>query len=217
MQLAIVSGGKVVSQSFFTPTERGLLFSDAKMPVEQWRFLMNHLSQSKTKLALYSADAINYGRKHYGDSEVETTLEQVSFNLVDAQRAIGIGSLSEATRGAAPSLSAEHLWVLAKAELESKEEVRWATTAVEKGLSASDLQASIEAGKVVKSEGRGSGATVTVHGIRQMFEVLKKRWEDDGPVEKWPEDRKRRLWKELDAQTRFGVRLASSLGIKVDA
>ena len=216
-QIALVEvDGSIEEHHYFDLGPRGLKFrGDKPVPVEVWRKVMRALSDWKTRGALWTADAISYGKKHYGQAEVESTLEAVSFNLMDATQAIGIGSLSEQTRELA--LTAQHLWVLARAELSQKEELRWGKTAVEKGLSAGDLAASIEAGKVVKASGvRGQGMTATVQGIRQAFSVLQRRWEAEEPVENKPEPFRRMLWRELDEQTRFGVRLARSLGIRVE-
>jgi hypothetical protein len=190
------------------------------MSIERWREVMHTLQMWKTASTVWLADAITYGRDHFGQAEVEDTLTQMEFDLMDAQRAIGIGTLDRDTRHA--ELNSEHYWVLAKAQLSTDEQIRWASLAVKHKLTAALLGKSITAGKVITpnesslNSGRGSGIA-TVQGFRQLFDTWFRKVDQDDPIQKWPETRKRELLEVLKGPVRLGLQLARALGVELEA
>jgi hypothetical protein len=211
----LATGGKVRDSHVVTLSSTSLDFH-GDMSVDRWREIMRALKIWKTASTVWLADAITYGRRKFGQEEVEATLSQMEFDLVDAQRAVGIASLS---REARPGLSSEQLWVMAKAKLTEAEQLKWADLALKNDLSANLLEKSIAAGKVITTEqssrnsGRGSGL-VTVQGIRQLFDTWHRKVSEIEPIAEWPEERQRDVFEELKGPARLCLQLARNLGLE---
>ena len=168
-----------------------------KISYERWRDLLAAWKQIKGIWELGFADFINYGRKQFGEEKVDVALQQLEFDLGDANRALAIGMTPLGLR--IEELTVEHYYLLGKAErdgkLTAKERGRWAAVAHKEKLSALELQKSLEAGKVVRlaviegMSGRDSGVA-SIQGISFWFE----RWESQvGGEEKilsWDKDTK---------------------------
>ena len=154
-----------------------------KLSYERWLFVLASWRQLKHVWELGFADILNYGRERFGEEKVEEALHQLEFNLQDAQRALAIGQIPLDLR--VEELTAEHYYILGKADLTPKERGRWAAIAHKEKLSALELQKSIEAGKVVRlrtiegMSGRNSGVA-TIEAISFWFE----RWENQVGGEK---------------------------------
>lgn len=122
------------------------------------------------------ADLLRYGKKNFGEPVVMDTLGQLEFEFSDGVKAFAIGQTPLDRR--VSELSSEHYYVLGKAELTPRERDRWAALARQHGLTAHELQISIENGKVTRQadvdqvSGKGAGIN-TIQGISFWY----RRWE----------------------------------------
>lgn len=210
-------GGKVRENQVFHLGVNGIEFN-GDLSLERWQDLMRLCKACKNAATLWLADAITHGVRRFGQEVVQNALEQMEFELIDADRAMAIGKLTAGIRN--PALTTEHYYVLAKAELSEAAQELWAAEALKHGLTAKELLESIAAGKIVRAGagGRsgGAGGLATIHGVRQLFDTWWRKVDKDDPIHKWDEKRKRELWEELKGPTRVGLQLARSLGLEGD-
>ncbi|MDR0532519.1 MAG: hypothetical protein LBH01_01035 [Verrucomicrobiales bacterium] len=177
-------------------TDRGIVFN-GKMSLDQWRDLLASLQQVKNRFHVYLADAIVYGREHFGERKVGEILDQMQFDYADCSRAMHIGQIELDLR--LPELTAEHLCVLGM-ELQNnrKMQAKWVKLALQHGLTPLELRKSIQAGKVLRQEavdelsGRDAGIT-TIEGVRFSFDRWKKQVGGEEAVLGWDVENKR-LW-----------------------
>jgi len=209
-------GGKVRDNQIFHLGLTGIEF-EGELSLERWQDLMRLCKACKNAATLWLADAITHGMNQFGQEVVQETLSQMEFELMDADRAMAIGKLSDGVRD--PALTAEHYYVLAKADLSEAAQQTWAAAAVSHSLTARELVDSIAAGKVVKAapggrHGAGKGGLATIQGVRQLFDTWFHKVDQGDPIHKWDEPRKRELWEELKGPTRLGLQLARDLGLE---
>ncbi len=190
-----------------------------EMKLGQWREGMRMLKLCKSSLTVWLADFIRYGTEQFGQDEVEQTIVQMEFDLVDAQRAIAIGKLDPDVRNI--ELSPDHYWVLSKANLSPMGARHWSQLSVKHRLTAHQLAESIAKGRVVtcrehsRSMGRSSGIA-TPHGIRQSFDLWWKQVEKEDPIEAWDRDRKAALLEELRPVAKIVQDLETDLSSRRD-
>jgi hypothetical protein len=149
----------------FTP--QGITIT-GDMTLPQWTEFLHAIRSVNSAYHCALADAINYGREHFGDDAVAVAVEQVEFDLADVAKASNIGTLPLSFRQKY-HLSSEHYFVLSRIEDPAMQDT-WAATAIKHGLTALELKRSIEAGSVVRAKqignvsGQGSGFN-TIQGI----------------------------------------------------
>ncbi len=159
--LSLTSGQKIQ----FTPQGISII---GDMTLPQWTEFLHAIRSVNSAYHCALADAINYGREHFGDDAVSVAMEQVEFDLADVAKASNIGTLSLSFRQTY-HLSSEHYFVLSRLD-DSEAQNTWASTAIKHGLSALELKRSIEAGAVVRTKqignvsGQGTGFN-TIQGI----------------------------------------------------
>lgn len=146
--LTTTGGGSI------TITPNGAVFS-GEITSHDWRFHMQSLRGVQRGYKKVLSDMVRYGIEHFGEAEVQGTMEQLRFDLGDAKQALVVAALPQSlTEG---SLSLEHQYVLGK-ELETHEErEKWAKIAEEEKLSPADLKTSIEVGEVSRAKDRQKG------------------------------------------------------------
>lgn len=184
------------------------------LSLEDWKSLIGSLQSIRHAYHNALADAINYGHRTFGSEVVGTTLEQLEFDMSDANKAINIGTLSYHFRQAHP-LTSEHYHVLATCAEEQHRE-KWAKLATDEKLTALELKRSIEKGEVIRTSeiqklsGHGAGIN-TVQGVVFQF----KQWENRiGGVQaalKLPEKERRDLLSHLTPMIELAAALESSL------
>ncbi len=218
VELAVVSGltpgAKLRENRLIRMTPTGVEFQ-GEMNIDQWQDGMKFLRWMKSASTLWLADFITTGEKLFGKEVVQDCLVQLEFDLMDAQRALAVGSLDRRTR--LPELTTEHYWVLAQAKLTPGKQTHWAAQAVQHKLTAHLLARSIAEGKVIgraehsRNTGRSSGLA-TPHGIRQSFDLWWRQVEENEPLHTWEPARKRELLEELKPVAKIVRELESELG-----
>lgn len=185
-------------------TKTGLILA-VGLEWERWLSLGRDLGQMRRSLNYWQAQHLGYGRKEYGPERVEEAMVQLGFEFEDVKAAETLLKLEVAPR---EELGVEHHFVLARAELPAEEEERWLDVAVKEKLSARDLQKSIRAGCVVRSEGaeeRRQAGVPTPNAVRHQFDLWLK--EVDEVSKEWPVEVIEKVLEQLDAVVEFGLRM----------
>lgn len=72
----------------------------------------------------------------------------------------------------------------------------------------------VRADRTMAAKGRNSGFA-TLQGVRQIFDVWRRKATKDEPIEKWEEDRKRQVLEEIAPVVELANELRRSLGMEV--
>lgn len=123
---------------------------------EEWTEYMRSMKQVKTVFHRALADVVSYGRRAFGKKVVDDTMEQLSFDLQDYNRATALGDLSQTVRENA-QLTSEQAYVIGRELDNPDDQARWAEIATKERLNAADLRLSISLGTVKRSRDRDSG------------------------------------------------------------
>lgn len=176
------------------------------MSFEQLYRIMKVLRLARKKSSIWMADAWNFGCKKFGKEIMSGALEQLEFDLPDVKVAIAIDSVPQNLR--LPNLEAEHYVELSKYE-DKKYQLKWAKIASELKLTAAQLRFSMAENTVVDKAATKmlSTGVVTVHGIRQSFDIWERRVGGVEGVLKMEPDNQLEIMGELDAIVSFGNEL----------
>jgi len=130
---------------------------------------------AQTSLKTGLADYIKFGEAKFGADKVGECITQLEFPLADITKAVDINSVPAGIRK--QNLSAEHLVVLARADVTPKQQEKWAETAVKENLSAVQLKESIKQGTVVSAAvaAKNNHGVITIHGIRMEADIWLRR------------------------------------------
>lgn len=130
---------------------------------------------AQTSLKTGLADYIKFGEAKFGADKVGECITQLEFPLADITKAVDINSVPKEIRK--HNLSAEHLVVLARADVTPKQQAKWAETAASENLSAVQLKESIKQGTVVSASvaAKNNHGVITIHGIRMEADIWLRR------------------------------------------
>lgn len=182
------------------------------LPFEQWREMLRMWRGLKDTWQFGVADFMSYGAKAFGEEKVQAAMEQLLFDLKDGLHGEVIGQIPLDLRD--QPLSAEHYYVLGRAELTARERGRWAALAVKEEMTPLRLQKSIEAGRVLRKDeidemsGKNSGIP-TVQGVRFLWDRWARKVGDK--AFKWTTDLKRQCLDEIKPIVEFARKLEASL------
>lgn len=185
---------------------------------KQWIHAVRTLKDIKAHYLTALGDVIGYGISHFGEETVGKHIEQLEFNLADANTALGIASLTYDFKSAYP-LTPEHYYLLAKLPTD-KDKEKWAQTAIEHKLSALELKRSIESGAPVstkeinKKSGLGSGIA-TIEGALFHFNQWKQKIGEEKLIE-LPRQSRIELLEKLRPVLDLAERIASTLAAAPD-
>ena len=192
LTLTIDSNGGITPQKYqssITISESGLTFAEGTTRT-QWREGGVMLSEASKNLTRWIASWRKYGTVAFGSEVVDLESGQLCFPSVVMAQAKQLEILPEEVF--ATGISAQHAKVLAEECHGPADMSRWAHVALKENLTAGELRASIEVGKVtrrVEAEIQGGGSLATIHGVRGLYD----RWASvtlrERPLEGWhPED-----------------------------
>lgn len=180
---------------------------------KEWVHAMRTMRDVNRSYLIALGDIINYGRREFGDEVVGQHIEQLEFDLNEANTALGISQIGYDFKKAYP-LSPEHFYTLSKLENDEQRE-KWAQLAVEHKLNALDLKRSIEAGEVItndsvtKASGLGSGIT-TIEGSIFQFSQWKKTVGEEN-ILSWEYEKRIELLRKLDPIIELATKIHETL------
>jgi hypothetical protein len=168
----------LVAPTPYSFTTDGLVFDPHLMTQQHWLKAMNDLATVRRTWHTCMADAIAFGRSHYGDGTVAETLQQLELSIDDVRRSEFLATLPGSILHS-PGLTSEQAYILSRElpDAPKEEHERWATIAIEHKLTATALARCIQAGKVLSQteldtrSGKSSGGIITVQGIVQTFRL----------------------------------------------
>lgn len=171
--------------------EKRRLRLPSNLSMEQWTQVARFVKESRQSTDFWTADLISAGVSAFGKEKVADAMRQLEFEQSEFRRAMLLNSL-EARE---PNLTVEHHFVLAKAKLDAVGTDMWVQLAVEKSLSAAELQESIKLGQVTRIDtgqgGSSAAGVATWQGLSMQFDILRRQIGD--------------TWKDWDAATIDGV------------
>ncbi len=200
LTLTIDSNGGVTPQKYqssMTISESGLTFAEGTTRT-QWREGGIMLSEASRNLTRWVASWRKYGTIAFGSDVVELESGQLCFPSVVTTQAKQLEILPEDVF--ATGISAQHAKVLAEECNGPADMSRWANLALKENLTAGELRASIELGKVTRraeAEVIGGGSLATIHGVRGLYDRWAASTLKERPLEDWYPDDLKALLDEL--------------------
>ena len=170
LDLVITSG----ASKAFSITADGIIIRK-DLSVLEWRNGLRAFRWAQLNLKVGLADYIKFGELNFGSDKTAEALHQLEFPMSEITRAVEINSIPENIR--LKGLSAEHLVVLARANVPQKTQTMWARVAVEQHLTPGQLKESIRQNEVVSTQmaNKNNHGVITIHGIRQETEIWLRR------------------------------------------
>jgi hypothetical protein len=209
IELSVVHGD---TSGLFQIDERTgtVTFAD-DLSYEQWREILRTARTIRRKAAIVVADCISIGIKKWGRKKVDEALEQLELEVTLVKTAVAINSVPHELR--LENLDAEHYIELSRAQLPKAKAIRWARIASEQRLTPSQLRLSIVEGEVVDRSAAKMLQTgvITIHGIRQSFDVWYRRVGGINGVKAMELDHQIEIAEELDTIMEFGYTLHEHL------
>jgi hypothetical protein len=209
IELSVVHGD---TSGLFQIDERtgSVTFAD-DLSYEQWREILRTARTIRRKAAIVVADCISIGIKKWGRKKVDEALEQLELEVTLVKTAVAINSVPHELR--LENLDAEHYIELSRAQLPKAKAIRWARIASEQRLTPSQLRLSIVEGEVVDRSAAKMLQTgvITIHGIRQSFDVWYRRVGGINGVKAMELDHQIEIAEELDTIMEFGYTLHEHL------
>ena len=200
LTLTIDSNGGNTPQKYqgsVTITEEGLIFAEGTTRT-QWREVGMMLAKASTASTRWVASWRKYGTVAFGSDVVELETGQLCFPSVVTAQAKQLEILPEDVFST--GISPQHAKVLAEECAGPADMSRWAKTALKENLTAGELRASIDAGKVTRrseSEQSGGGSLSTIHGVRGLFDRWASSTLKERPLDEWYPDDLKALLDEL--------------------
>ena len=178
-------------------TESGLTFQE-NTTRKEWREVGMMLARATTASTRWVASWRKYGTMAFGSEVVELESGQLCFPSVVTAQAKQLEILPEEVF--ATGISAQHAKVLAEECNGPADMSRWANLALKENLTAGELRASIDAGKVTRrtdAEVQGGGSLATIHGVRGLYDRWAASTLKERPLEDWYPDDLKALLDEL--------------------
>jgi hypothetical protein len=200
LTLTIDSNGGNTPQKYqgsVTITEEGLVFAEGTTRT-QWREVGMMLAKASTASTRWVASWRKFGTVAFGSDVVELETGQLCFPSVVTAQAKQLEILPEDVFST--GISPQHAKVLAEECAGPADMSRWAKTALKENLTAGELRASIDAGKVTRrseSELSGGGSLSTIHGVRGLFDRWASSTLKERPLDEWYPDDLKALLDEL--------------------
>jgi hypothetical protein len=197
---------------------RGGIEISTDLTFDEWRSLLVGLRRIKTTYHAALADVIGFGKNKFGEASVDSALEQEEFEFADVSRAKQISAVPFCLRDEFCELTSEHYYVASKKfPNDTVQQRHWLKTATEQGLSSVELKASMDAGKVIKSNisekqsGRQSGGLMTIENISINFQRWEKQVGGEDEILKWDEQRKLEFMKKTAEIDRIRKKIMESM------
>lgn len=152
-------------------------------------------------LTFWTSDLLSAGQKAGVGEQVA---QQLGFDFAETKRAITISSVSQNNRRR--ELTAEHHFVVGKAELSEVEQEKWLALAVAESLSAAELAKSIKLGSVVKAQKKTGFHTLSA--LKVNFFAWKRQFETNRRLEDLTASEAGALLDEMEPILSFAEQLA---------
>lgn len=209
IELSVVHGN--TSGLFQIDEKTGTVTFADDLSYEQWREILRTARTIRRKAAIVVADCISIGIKKWGRKKVDEALEQLELELTLVKTAVAINSVPHELR--LENLDGEHYIELSRAQLSKSKAIRWARIASEQRLTPAQLRLSIVEGEVIDRAAAKLLQTgvITIHGIRQSFDVWYRRVGGIEGVRKMELDHQIEIAEELDSVMEFGYALHDHL------
>lgn len=210
VQLTIVKGQE---SGAITLDYRGIPIIAEDVTYEQWLEAIKMVKWAKRHADMGLASLIAFGNRKFGPEAVNKALEQYEFEATMVKTAIQVNSIPEELRF--ENLEAGHYVELAKAGISKKQMLKWARVASEQSLSPTQLRLSIIEGEVIDPAATKMIAhgLVTIHGIRQSFDIWHRRVGGLEGVQAMDSDNQQDILGELEAIVKFGNELYAALEV----
>jgi hypothetical protein len=202
----------VSESAFIEITEHGAIVNGS-LTQHEWVSAITTLRDVHRNYLKALGDVVGYGIANFGEKVVGAHIEQLEFDLAEANTALGISTLHYNFKEAYP-LTPACYYALSKLSTEELKE-EWAKIAVKHKLSALELKRSIEAGEILTTEniskgsGLGSGIT-TIEGTLFQFNQWKQRVGEDKIIE-LPQENRIALLEKLGPIVELAEKLHDSL------
>ena len=158
-------------------------------------------AQAGNALTYWTSDLLSAGQK---SGIGEQIAEQLGFDFASTKRAVAIASVSQCNRR--KELTAEHHYVVGKAELSETEQDKWLALAVAENLSAAELAKSIKLGSVVKTQKKAGFHTLSA--LKVNFFAWKRQFEANRRLEDLSASEAGALLDEMEPILSFAEQLA---------
>lgn len=209
IELSIVQGE--TSGIFKIDPRLGSIEFSEDISYDQWKEVLRLARTVRRKAAIMVADCIAVGVKKWGRKKVDEALEQLELEVTLVKTAVAINSIPYEIRQ--ENLDAEHYIELSRAQLTKAKAIRWARIAGEQRLTPAQLRLSIVEGEVVDRAATKMLQTgvITIHGIRQSFDVWYRRVGGIDGIRKMEPDLQVEIMEELDSIIEVGMMLHDHL------
>ncbi len=183
---------------------------------EQTCAMLLAFKQLDTAAALNLCDLLTYGRKAFGEKQLELALEEMEFDLQTARKAVSLMDVPEAFRN--PALTKEHY--LSVCHLTYPEQAQWLSDAVKHKLSALSLKRSIDAGRVLTKEeieemsGTRSGIC-TYQGVLSGFDRWERKVGGTKAILDWEPEQRRRWLEDVAPILELAEKVRGSLNTEL--
>lgn len=195
-----VSPNMALSASGITVSETGLTVSTTTSS-EDLMAAARIFATAGNALTYWTSDLLAVGQKHGIGEQIA---QQLGFDFAETKRAVSIASVSPDNRRR--ELSAEHHYVVGRAELSEAEQSKWLNLAVVEKLSAAELAKSIKLGSVVKTQEKAGFHTLSA--LKVNFFAWKRQFEANRRLEDLTATEAGALLDEMEPILSFAEQLA---------
>jgi len=195
-----VASPLTLSASGIVVSETGLTISTTSS-TEDLMQAARIFAQAGNALTYWTSDLLSAGQKA---GVGEKIAEQLGFDFAETKRAVAIASVPVESRRR--ELTAEHHYVVGRAELSEAEQSRWLTLAVAENLSAAELAKSIKLGSVTKTEKKSGFHTLSA--LKVNFFAWKRQFESNRKIEDLSASEAGALLDEMEPILSFAEQLA---------
>lgn len=212
IELAVVKGN---TSGVFSLGDTGITIAE-DTSFDQWVEGLKFLKWTSKKVSVGVASYIDFGNRHFGKEKVDGALEQLEFEATLVKTAIKINDLPTELRFA--NLTGDHYLQLARSELPQAKKVEWARIASDQHLTPTQLRFSMLENAVVEGPAARAlkSGVITIHGIRQQFDVWLSRVGGLNGILKMDEDHREEIMGELEAIVQLGQNLMDSFAKRIE-
>jgi hypothetical protein len=159
-----------------TLSASGIVVSETGLPIstttstEELMQAARIFATAGNSLTYWTSDLLAAGTKA---GVGEAIAAQLGFDFAETKRAVAIATVPHGSRRR--ELTAEHHFVVGRAELSEADQKRWLDLAVAENLSAAELARSIKLGSVIRAEKRAGFQTLSA--LKVQFFAWKRQFE----------------------------------------